>query len=200
MSMRRESRSTVGSGVALLVMVCGPAQPLMAQRSVIPDRARDYGTVAEVSARLDSLEQVVRVAPSQAARLEALIRVLQIGRARAYIEGSPPLARYPGVLERLRRIYPTLDSPSRGVIVRGLPTIAERSEALGWLALLTKSSEMADGHIPIAAEAVEALARMGPAGEDELRRLHLSGEADPALQKMLDALARTGYRRPPGGR
>lgn len=184
----------LSAGIAAFCLL---ASPVLAQG---PERLLMFGPVQAVNARLDSLEQVARHAPNLATRTSALIRIAQPGRVWAYHGEAAPIVVYPGIVARLRRIYPSVDPYGRGVIVRGLSVQAERTEALTWLRELTRSTETSDGHIGIAAEAVEALARMGPAGEEELRRLHLSGEADPGTQKMLDRLARTGYRRPPGER
>lgn len=181
---------------ALFGTLCLLSSPALAQG---PERLLMFGPVQAVNARLDSLEQIALHTPNPATRASALIRLTEPGIVWALHREPAPIVVYPGIVARLQRIYPSADSYSRGMIVRGLSVQAERSEALTWLRELTRSTDMSDGHIGIAEEAVEALAKMGPGGEAELRRLHLSGEADPGLQKMLDRLARTGYRHRPGG-
>lgn len=173
------------------------ATPCPAQDTSGLDRLRMFGSPQVVNSRLDAWENIARNGLTLDARASAVTRIGEPGIVWALQHEPGPVVVYPGIVARLRRVYPTVPPLVRGQIVQGLSIQAERPEAIAWLLELTKSDETTDGHIPIAAEAVEALARMGPQGEEALRRLHLSGAADPALQKMLDVLARTSYRRSP---
>ncbi len=173
------------------------ASPVLAQRATEAERLLMFGPVPAVNARLDSLEQVARGTTNRATLFSAVMRITASGLVWAYAGEAAPIVVYPGIVARLRRVYPSVDPYSRGAIVQGLSAQAERSEALAWLRELATSSDMAD-EFSIAEVAVEALARMGPMGEEELRRMHLLKAEYPEIQKMLDVLARTGYRRPPG--
>jgi len=177
--------------------LCLLSSPALGQ---VPERLLVHGPVQAVHARLDSLEQVAIFSSDRDSKSLALTRITQIGRAWARHGGTTPMVVYPGIVVRLRRIYQSSEPYGRGSIVQSLVRQGERTEAIAWLRELLKSADMSDSHISVAEEAVQALALMGPAGEEELRRFHLSGETDPGMQKMLDVLARTGYRRPPGER
>jgi len=183
----------LAAGVATLSLL---ASPVLAQ---IPERLRSLGSVPAVNARLDSLEQVALHAPNLEARGLALIHTTQLGKVWARHGEPAPIVVYPGIVARLRRIYPSAAPLHKELIVQSLVPQGERSEAIAFLRELTRSFDVGSEHIGIAEQAVGMLSMMGPAGEDELRRLHLSGEADPVIQKMLDRLARTGYRHRPGG-
>jgi hypothetical protein len=173
--------------------------PVLAQGAAVPERLLMLGPVPVVNARLDSLEQVVRGTTNRATLFSAVMRITASGLVWAYAGEAAPIVVYPGIVVRLRRVYPSVDPYSRGAIVQGLSAQAEQNEALAWLRELAASSDMAD-EFSIAEVAVEALARMGPMGEAELRRMHGLKAEYPEIQKMLDVLARTGYRRQPGGR
>lgn len=157
------------------------------------------GSVAVATATMDSLVQVILQTRDLGRQGRARTWLAQHGTIWVYNGLPEPLVVYPGVVSRLRRVYPALIPILRSYLVAGLSIQAEREEALAWLKELVKSPDLGAGDDRVAEEAVEALARMGPAGEAELRRLHLSGEADEQIQDMLSRLAQTGYRRPPAG-
>lgn len=183
------------AAAALTLLLAGT--PLFGQRPLVPDRLLEMGSVAVATASMDSLVQVILQTQDFSIQGPARIRLAQYGRIWAYHGLPGPVVVYPGVVARLRQIYPALIPQLRSTVVAGLSVQAEREEALAWLKELVKSPDVGANEIRIAEGAVEALARMGAAGEAELRRLHLSGEADEQIQDMLGRLAQTGYRRPP---
>ena len=173
--------------------------PLFAQGDPVPERFLELGSVAVATTTMDSLVQVILRTGEFSIQGPARTRLAQYGRIWAYHGLPEPVVVYPGVVARLRQIYPALIPQLRSNLVAGLSVQAEREEALAWLKELVKSPDIGANDIRIAEEAVEAMARMGAAGEAELRRFHLSGEADEGIQDMLSRLAQTGYWRPPGG-
>jgi len=173
--------------------------PLFGQRNPVPERLLEMGSLSVATATMDSLVQVILQTRDLGRQGRARTWLAQHGTIWVYNGLPEPLVVYPGVVSRLRRVYPALVPIVRSNLVAGLSVQAEREEALAWLKELVKSPDIGANDIRIAEEAVEALARMGAAGEAELRRFHLSGEADEGIQDMLSRLAQTGYRRPPGG-
>ena len=159
-----------------------------------------FGTPAEWGRRQDSLERVAVGATDQGERLLATLRIAGPGRSYRLEDEPPDEVVYPGIVAALKRIYVRSEGQIRAEIVGMLPGQGERSDALQFLAELARTNDRyRSGAHSIGEYAVVQLSRMGPAGAAELQRLHASGEGNELVRKLLDRLAQTGYRKPPGG-
>lgn len=184
------------------------AIPTYAQRPPVAEVPRppggagelSHGSPARVAVWHDSLEQVALRSPAAEHRVWAIMGIASPGSAWAMdgnLDNLPTTPAYPGIVARLRRIYPHADARMRSAIVGSLLLQAERAEAITFLGELARTDHVGLEY-PIAATAVEWLSRLGAEGAEVLRVLHASGQAIEVVRKQLDGLARTGYRKPPG--
>jgi len=163
---------------------------------------RVFGTPAAVAARQDSLERVAITSTDPNQRSSAIIRISAPGRAWYHVQGkdtTDPTVTYPGIVAGLKRVYDAVGPRDREVVVSLLSLQAERGEAVAFLTeVATRNTEMGEV-APLALVAVSALSRMGSEGAAALRQIHSTGDHATWLTRHLEDLARTGYRRPPGG-
>jgi len=183
-----------------LVTTAVPPAPALGQDEV----ERSYGSPAAVAIRQDSLMRIALNAADLNIRMTAILGIASPGRAwytLQRLDNPPPQTRYPGTVARLRHIYTQTGASERELIVGLLAHQAERVEAV---TLLGGVAQEHDGgplyQLPLPGAAVAALSRMGADGAAELQRLHAAGlVVESNAKAQLERLARTGYRRPPGG-
>ncbi len=180
----------IRTGATVFGLLLGVTIPAAGQ-----DPAFRLGSRADMAVIQDSLERVAVGSQDIGERRRAIIRLAIIGVRGRTRNGEVP---YPGVVAALRRIYPRSGPLERELITGMLKGQGEGIEAIAFLAELARNDDMGL-EFPIAIAATGELSRMGARGEAELRRLHASGEGNELVRKMLDRLAQTGYREPPGG-
>lgn len=190
-------------------MIVGPP-PLVAQTDSLA-RAHDLPSPAWAEARADSLEQEVLTSADSERRWHATLSLAGPGRwwMRTQLDVTTPPREiyYPGVVQRLARVYRRSDDPAvRALIITMMIQQAERSQAAAFLEQLTREVPPPE---PVPGDSVlvitdnrpawlgmmGALMRMGPEGIAALQRLHAQGRvADPAARRYLEHLARQGFR------
>jgi hypothetical protein len=208
--MNLSSRSNDWSSRATLALILSTTVTMsaVAQRPPVAEVPRppggagelSHGSPARVAVWHDSLEQVALRSPRADHRVVAILGIASPGSAWAMdgnVNNVPTTPLYPGIVARLRRIYPHADAGMRERIVSSLLLQAERAEAIAFLGELARTDHVGLEY-PIAATAVEWLSHLGTEGAEVLRVLHASGQAIEVVRKQLDGLARTGYRKPPG--
>lgn len=197
MRVIRKSLRAVEFAILLSLMQMGSSPASGQEASPLPSRAA-------MNALLDSLEQVALTAGNPDERRTAVIAVASPGRiwfAAQSRTGAPlPEVRYPGIVDRLARIYrQSEDYGVRSAIVDLMPLQTERPEAIDFLEEVAQESgpEHAGKEWPIPFKAVNALLHMPPEGQAALERLHAADLVrDPWARARLDRLARRGYRDP----
>ncbi len=165
---------------------------------------RIFGTPAVVAARQDSLLRLIVGATDRNNMTLWILGIAQPGAAWHSMNGMdvpPPEIKYPGIVARLQQAYPYVGPIRQPLIVSFLAPQAERAEAIAFLRELAQGEDGGPEYErPVPLVAVAALSRMGAEGAAELQRLHAAGVVTEVMAKVqLEHLARTGYRRPPGG-
>lgn len=194
----RIDRSNI-SRILTLVLVFAALSTGSAQAQDVIERG--YGPPHLVAARQDSLLAVALTASDRQARVVAILGIASPGRAWHSANGSeagPAPIHYPGTVARLERLYRAGGRLERETVVTSLMNQAERAEAIRLLSEVARSREMGLD-LPLAPMAISALSRMGDQGAAALRALHVESDSLPFIRRQLEELARTGYRRPPGG-
>jgi hypothetical protein len=165
---------------------------------------------ATVNATLDSLERVALSSKDPAQRRSAVLRISAYGwltmEAR---RGTTPIeVRYPGVVDRLARIYHEIDGYwMRSAIIPMMMPQAERVEAASFLEQVAQEPEdrpaplpvvVVDDNWPLQSLAVGALPYIGVEGEAALRRLYAAGTVTEATARAeLEQFAKRGFRQRP---
>ena len=197
--MSRISRAVFRT--ALLALDIGP---LLAFPNECPAQVHGahYLTVEEMRAKLDTMEHIAVTAAGFERRISAVSAIAAAG-AMGPPPGEAPPPPYPGIVERLRRVYRQNadNSPIRHAILGVMRTQFERVEALGFLGEVAQESPppeatgvMRNETFPLPWEAIEALSRMGPEGSAALQRLHADGTVhEPAARRHLEQMAREGF-------
>ena len=176
-------------------------------------QANQFPPPAAVNAMLDSLERVALTSSNPDERARAVLAISGPGRLWISAPGAnhtPPGVRYPGIVDRLARIYLQSGKSSiRDVIVYWMLPQAERAEAAAFLAEVasqeaersppTPPGVLPVGHdtaFPLPYRAIDALTHMGPEGRAALERLQAQGTVrEPSARVYLDQLAGQGFRR-----
>lgn len=174
-----------------------------------------YGPPPILNARLDSLEAVALTSPDPNQRFLAVIGIASPGRfwfvAHPQAEVPPVSVRYPGIVDRLVRVYDRSEYRERLEIISLMIHQVERSKAVEFLSAVAEEPEPeplqppqgvivveSDTEFPLQVEAVGALTLMGPAGRATLERLHAQGTVrEPMAEARLDTLANHSFQEPP---
>lgn len=145
-----------------------------------------------VDSLLDGLETIAASHPRQFNRDLAVAYLANAGSS----TGHPPI---PGAMRRLHRAYAKADAGTRFQIVRWMPEMAERSEAVAFLRRLAGQTERSEDFHQAPREAVHALARLGAEGSAALREMHRArAVTHPDARAALEGLARNDFRIPRG--
>ena len=168
-------------------------------------------TPAKVNALLDSVQQTA-ASPDGAWR--AALIISGVGERWLTKPGaalsSPAQVRYPGIVQRLTRIYRgTRESTVRALIIGLMLRQAERAEATAFLSEVAQEPPDAapptpgmaivadDMSFPRQFNAISTLTYMGTEGQAALTRLHAQGTVrEASARRYLDQLAQNGFRRP----
>jgi hypothetical protein len=123
-------------------------------------------------------------------------------------EVPPSEIRYPGIVERLAKIYrESADYGLRYSIISLMIPQAERAAAIAFLEEVAAEEPqrpvsvpgvaVVDDSWPLQNEAIGALLYLGPPGRAALQRLHAQGTVrEPMARATLDNLARQGFPDP----
>ncbi|MCL4864275.1 MAG: hypothetical protein KJZ47_00190, partial [Gemmatimonadales bacterium] len=123
---------------------------------------------------MDSLGQVAVHARLPEERFNAILRIEAPGIVWTLRGDTTKETIYPGIVARMRRIYPDADPAVRQRIVSSLFLQAEQGEAIAFLGDLSQTDDLGP-EFTIAETAVRSLSMMGTEGEAELRRVHATG-------------------------
>jgi hypothetical protein len=158
-----------------------------------------------VNAVLDSLERVALTSNDPDQRVSAVVGVSQPGRFWLYTQPGPeePPAeiRYPGIVDRLARIYRQSDDYRvKSAIIDMMALQAERAQAVGFLEQVARESQPEDAgrDWPIPLQAVIKLAGyMGAEGRAAVERLHAQNAVrNPSARAHVEGLIRRGFKKP----
>ena len=170
-------------------------------------------SLASVNARLDSLEQVALTSDNGDRRWQAALAISGFGRrwmlTQRDVTAPPPQVLYPGIVDRLARIYRQVDVYSvRDLIIGMMIHQAERAEGATFLAEMAQEPPepappaipdvgiIWDDRWPLQFNAINTLTYMGAEGRAVLQRLYAEGTLQhPAARRRLEELARQGFRK-----
>ncbi len=162
-------------------------------------------STAAVNARLDTLERQALSSNGCDSRTLALLPIAFAGRRSSDPSSAPP-PPYPGIVDRLARIYrQTGVCGLRDKVIPLMVFQAERQAAVTFLEGVaqepTSTAPSPPGATheiwPLPVSAVGALAALDQPGEVALRRLSAEGAVrEPMAREALRRLARQGFREP----
>lgn len=197
------------SWMLIILAVCQIAMPHEALAQVDTSAAPSQ---TRANARLDSLEQL---ALSSHDEWHAALAIAEFGEwwmlSQRDVTVSPTVVRYPGIVERLVRIYRrSEDYTVRHLIIGRMIRQAERAQAVAFLTELARQPREPgpppppgiavvadDTRSPPQLDAVSALTHMGAEGRTALEQLHTQGTVqEPMARAQLDTLASHGFQMP----
>ncbi|MGD8869236.1 MAG: hypothetical protein PVI01_16565 [Gemmatimonadales bacterium] len=157
-----------------------------------------------VNAVLDSLERVALTSNDHDQRVTAVLGVSAPGRFWLYTqpgaEEPPAEIRYPGIVDRLARIYRQSDDYWLQLAIIDLMALqAERARAVDFLEQVARESHPEDAGTewPLPLEAVIRLAEMGAEGRAAVERLHAQNAVrNPSARAHVEGLIRRGFKKP----
>ena len=183
-------------GHLMPVLACGLLQAMVPGQAGAQDR---LPPAAALTRMLDSLEEVALTADNLDGRVTAVLALSGPGRwwRLTGAEEPPSEIRYPGIVERLVRVY--RGNPKnygvRYAIVGLMSQQAERGAAAAFLEEVAATERTDDSQTFLQSDALSGLLYLGPPGRAALQRLYAEGTVrDPMAKATLEEFAARGFR------
>ena len=181
---------------AMPALACAIMQTMIVGQARAQDR---LPPAAALNPMLDSLEEVALTSDNLDRRLTAVLALSGPGRwwRLTGAEEPPSEIRYPGIVERLVRVY--RENPQnfgiRYAIVGLMSQQAERRVAAVFLEEVAATERTDDSQTVLQNEALSGLLYLGPPGRAALQRLYAKGTVrDPIAKATLEEFAARGFR------